>query len=410
MERSQLEELWQKELEKANNIKNKIKKDKISCKLFYPEFSDIKPPYTYRPHGIKVTEIISFNKTLIVNIRPIKKPQSFKEEYGLSVNDLIWLYEKRRVVFRVSKPHYSYANLDYLDPILELSPPYAGRHRLLRIFPNTYEKWCREIWEVLGSYSSDQELLTSKVLQMLYGKDLHPLSSFKEALQRYYAELCYFLGPNYTRELVKSALSGTISQISQLDAAILSLRSYSYFLIWPHTCCLDGINTVPSDTLKFLRKAGLLPVEKLKVFPYEIGRALIDHFRLNMPQDLDLAIEISPKKWFIALNELERLIESRELDRVGDSVQNIKNVLRELNEEIRAIKRRKQRLNEASILLGVTGVLMGLIRGPGIIQSLLSIASPIIPQIFDEIVLRFTKPNHILILYEIQRELDTYRK
>ncbi len=74
---------------------------------------------------------------------------------------------------------------------------------------------------------------------------------------------------------------------------------------------------MPSDTLKFIRRANIPPIEKLKVFPYEVGRALIDHFRLNMPEDLDLALEISSEKWFIALNELERLIERYELSRRG---------------------------------------------------------------------------------------------
>ena len=129
MDTKELHEYYNKEFDSS---KRAIRKCQLS-KQYNPRFIlqdkvHLKQGYSTRLDAtIPINVLLPFYEQHLVIIRPIKNSQEFKKIYGITVEELVSLYENNRVIPLIGNYPLLYSNLEYLDPLLEKEPPSAFR-------------------------------------------------------------------------------------------------------------------------------------------------------------------------------------------------------------------------------------------------------------------------------------------
>ena len=377
----------------------------ISIKELYPEF-EFKFPYTYLPKGMKLYNLLPFFEKIIIDIHPYSNEKLFIKDYGIDPIQLAELFEEKRVLVRYEGSLSQYQDLKYIKPVFKLMPPSENRYYriLVENFPdlyeNSFEKF-KDIFKKNGYFSINRGPNNNTT-------DLNIQTEFNTYID-IYINLCCVIGKEMADSLVDLAYIfdfGTFNWI---------YFTYAKFLVYPHILALDGIYL---SNFKDIADARSLKInKKSSILPFDVGRQIMDMFQLRMPDELDIALEIKPTKWFSALAELNNAILKDNCDDVYTQTQTLKNEITSINQAISDLSRKRnlalKSIQNISLTMGIIGPFAAQLCGNGVIDTisiLLGLASVnkfIEPAI--DTLLKFEKSSNICMLYDINKQIDLGR-
>ena len=171
--------------------------------------------------------------------------------------------------------------------------------------------------------------------------------------------------------------------------------------------------------LKWLGVPVLVPEALNQPFPKDVGRLLIEKFKLinfrNLGFEELLEVRDVTEKARTALLELDRAVLAANVNELPKRKDVLQETWKSANEECEKIFKRKRHLKggiESFFLsLGIAGPLAASFQGPGIIQVLLSSSGMLgiyaskkgLPDKPLDILVEANKPSHIIALYDLSR-------
>lgn len=197
MDRLDLQEYQEEEQE----LSKKALKKCTTYGFFSPRFFLEDKVHLQETYGVRLDQeipiklLLPFFEQIITFIRPFKTALEFEKRCGISVEDLVTLFEDNRVVpLPVGRLHL-YEGLDYLDPILEKKPPSASRLISAQVFIAGGEKqlaayYIKASAQLAGKFKNPGE----KLNKITYFQNLpRPIEDQLEAesIDRY-VRLCSF--------------------------------------------------------------------------------------------------------------------------------------------------------------------------------------------------------------------------
>ena len=415
----ELEEYEIKEEERAAEIYRKIyNKRKISIKDCYPDLKLKKP---YGAYLMGASHSIPFLETHIVNVSSFKDKDTFERAYGMSPELLIELYKKGRVEFLLNGPPTEFANLDYLDEILEFEPPPVS---------------CRNSLYDELSFDADKSFFYSKQAEKILQnvkclKGFEEYTSPEETLKDYVWNSYMRLGIHGYDDLIKAVLtyaegidkeevSNELMNPPDLVATLCIF--YSDFLTEPIYSSLDGVHSLDSreKEIKSIYDEALMvyPESRSKLFPpVDVGKALIELYELYLPQKQNiegiLDLDIEAKRTRKALKSFDEAVEKEQIDKIVDRKRALRNAIVDTNEAVKSIEKTKDRIEKAinygSLTVGIVGPIVSQITTENFLFSILfgssglstrlsKIATPV-----AEVLAKRKKPNHVVMVYEISK-------
>ena len=415
----ELEEYEIKEEERAAEIYRKIyNKRKISIKDCYPDLKLKKP---YGAYLMGASHSIPFLETHIVNVSSFKDKDTFEREYGMSQELLIELYKKGRVEFLLNGPPTEFANLDYLDEILEFEPPLVS---------------CRNSLYDELSFDADKSFFYSKQAEKILQnvkclKGFEEYTSPEETLKDYVWNSYMRLGIHGYDDLIKAVLtyaegidkeevSNELMNPPDLVATLCIF--YADFLTEPIYSSLDGVHSLDSreKEIKSIYDEALMvyPESRSKLFPpVDVGKALIELYELYLPQKQNiegiLDLDIEAKRTRKALKSFDEAVEKEQIDKIVDRKRALRNAIVDTNEAVKSIEKTKDRIEKAinygSLTVGIVGPIVSQITTENFLFSILfgssglstrlsKIATPV-----AEVLAKLKKPNHVVMVYEISK-------
>ena len=340
---------------------------------------------------------LPFYKTLIFDLHPFQSEQILLQGQGVTVNQLLSLQEEGKIQIILSGPPKIYQGLDYLDPILRLNPP-SYSYRLSAYVSrlhgfDTLEDWRAEGAEIFG------------------GKLGKLFNDSKVATEQDYFEKTFISAWVNVRALNLHSVAEAIKLAATRNpyAAGVYLELFHEMACAPITTCLKGCHSIPADYIDaatfYLRNQNcdLNGIKKYfkNEFNQEIGRLLIDRYRLIRPRTLSNALEVYPdyNEARLALKALSEFVEENSPDHVDSAAKAVSKAF----EDVYKIKSRKKKFETAfqvtgivgSASLGLTGNVTGLLGaiGFGLLGAVLA------PSI-AETVSKLNISNSVVTLYD----------
>ncbi|RLF02113.1 MAG: hypothetical protein DRJ59_04435 [Thermoprotei archaeon] len=355
MEYKELEEWEAQEREKTESAFNRILnkpempwEDRV--KVVYPELS-LEKPYAYRQDlGIPIRLLLPFYKQLVFHIDSFKTKEVFMRYHdALKPEELARLYCRGRIRFLLASSPTEYAGLDYLDPILQLKPPTVIRMRAL--IASAAGSWAKlDERQKEGERIFSGKVETKKV-PGLYESLRRPKESVEGHTISSYINLCCMGFEDLVKEVIK---------LNDPNNAAKVLIVYDSLLVRPLT---TGMLGQPQITKEFASLARELkaPVSKEIIFPLEIGRVLVMWYNLDFPLKPGLEyiedlykerVMDSARKLLVALEEAVR---ERKGDEALERAEDIREVLREAQEAIKAKMEKYRKWFRVALLLAGIG-------------------------------------------------------
>ena len=417
MDIKELEEYEKKEKERAAKIYRKIySKRKISIKDCYPDLKLKKP---YGAYLMGAPQSMPFLETHIVNISSFKDKDTFEKAYGIPLELLIELCNKERVAFLLNGPPTEFANLDYLDEILEFKPPSVScrtpLYDELSFGEDKISFYAKEAYKVIQKeksskgfeeYASPEETLNDYVWNSYERLGIHGYDYLMKAVLK------------YAESIDKETVSDELMNPPDLIATMCIF--YSKFLTEPIYSSLDGIHSLDSreKEIKSIYDEALkvYPESRAELFPAEVGKALIDACEIYLPQKQNiegiLDLDIEAKKTRKALKSFDEAVEKEQSDKIVDRKRALRNAIVDTNEAVKSIEKTKdgikKAINYGSLTVGIVGPIAYKLTGDPLLAFLLElsglstkfskIATPV-----TEVLAKLKKPNHVVMLYEIKK-------
>lgn len=305
MDSNWLDEYMFRQSEAANKRARSLADEFASKGASLPRLVDweFKSPYSNRIHGVPILAQVPFFEQQILVLDAFRTEKDFRENYGLSVSQLIDLWKaKKKVLVGLSNPS-SYVGLDYLDPILEKEPPclallvtelvsrmadvQGGSEYYSACFDVAYQKISSVNQQLLRHLSN--VLLTHAVtpedIASLFAQD--------------YAILCaYGMEDLASRFLVKSDIE-----------SLLALKKYAnYLVLYPRYYAFDGIVSLWASEVEQAKRLGF--TLNSEVFPVDVATLIVRKLPIVFVKDIgfEQAIELHGRT-----AELRRLLS--EMDR-----------------------------------------------------------------------------------------------
>jgi len=421
MNKKELEEYEIKEKERATEIYRKISsKRKISIKDCYPDLKLKKP---YGAYLMGVPHSLPFLETHIVNICPFRDKDTFEKAYGMSLELLIELYNRGKVEFLLNGLPTEFANLDYLDEILEFEPPSVScRTSLydeLSFGEDKISFYAKEAYKIIQKvnsskgfeeYASQEETLKDYVWNSYVRLGIHGYDYLIKAVLKY--------AESIGREMVSNEL------MNPPDLIATMCIFYSDFLTEPIYSSLDGVHSLDSEAEKikaiYDEALKMHPKSEAELFPVDVGKALVEACEVYLPQKQNiegfLDLDIDAKRTRKALKSLDEAVEKEQIDKIYDRKKDLRNAIVDTKEAVKSIEKTKDRIEKAinygSLTVGIVGPIAYKLTGDPLLALLLElprlstdiskIATPI-----AEVLVKLKKPNHVVMLYEIKKK---YRK
>jgi len=362
---------------------------------FFPELH-LFPPYTrlnLHPFWIG----LPFYKTQIFDIYPFPSEQILQRTHGVTVKQLLLLQQEGKIQIILAGPPRGFQGLDYLDPILRLRPP-TYTYRLSAFVAKLHGFEALTNWEEEGK-------------ELFWGK----LENLRKAV-RVSTDQPAFEGSVIgawinLRALGLNSLAETIKFVASKDpfTAGLYLDIFHELICAPITTCIRGCHSIPSDymdSVLFLARQSGFCFDRIEDdfvggFPSEIGRLLIERFRLIRPRTLSEALEIYPEydEARQALKALQEYVEDNKTERISSVAKTVSNAF----DEVYKIKSRKKKFEKAFQVLGIVGAaslgLTGKVEGFlgaigfGLMGS--TLGSPL-----SDCISKLNAPSSIVTLYD----------
>lgn len=393
--------------------------DEVSPLDFYPEYDlNSKKPYTCHEFGKPLWILLPHFKSVIVDIYPYYSEPEFERKYEVNVDQLLQLQKDGRVLLRLYLPVREEIS-DYLLPVYEegLQKGFPTFHRIYDFVHLTGGKAFEEGWK------EGEKLFKGKLKQMALEirkpweciteleRDLEYVGIFE------YAHLKAFGFQQLTEKL---------KDLAKLDPALASCVSsaYSTFLVEPTISSLDGIHLVNREDIQFLSdvisdfkfpKPNLdssLTTAKYEVFPYEIGRSLVENAKLVVPNNLEHALDVYPdyEKARKALKELELAVEEK-----GEKLKDRVAALEEVWRDMKSIETTARRIK---IILGVAGSTISAMTGgflagfPGLLAGLFGglVSTDFIATRVGKKFAKIGKGSNIVAIYDFVKTATKSRR
>jgi len=396
-----------------------IKKgEPFEIKNCFPEF-DLKPPFTFLPFELKIFHVLPFYRNLIIDLYPYENEQKFISEYGVSVKDLIKIFEENNNLFlRVEGPLPLYSKLDYLKPVFDLNPPNSDRFDRVYSIVNkkTYENSFNSMAAVLQHFKQITAFNPSDSME----KNLEKMGRVN-VYTNTYCHLLRMHGPSVADEILEFSLNPPNPHINPWIFFKETFKTYAKCSIFPKTKSLGGPHLMSNNTYLSARALQITPDQMGIQFPFDIDTAFLKPMNLQMPRDLDIAFEIDAKKWQNALINYEDAIKKRQIKEIRTRAEAIQIENKEINQTLdemdsgqRRISKQMHRISDGLEILFLLGGL-GKIEGFSEIQTVSGIASGLnfigkkfIDTSADAYV-KFKKSDQVCFIYSINKKIESKR-
>ncbi|MCK4357402.1 MAG: hypothetical protein KAW92_01420 [Candidatus Cloacimonetes bacterium] len=280
MNTSQFKKWKNKEIEKTENLLSKSKYKGKLIKL-YPEFNLESPYTTSLDPYVPLWLMLPFFKKIIVGILPyLKTPKNFIDWYGVTPEQMLWLYEIEKIELRILFPTSLYSIPKYLNKFFEIGLPSGYRDF----------KFCQYL---LGKDKFDY--LKDRFRNCIgdYTRDIS-IDSYKGNYQRALktAETVYLQLHSYYYE--RQAWEFEELFLRDKSQAFTWIEMCRLFLIGQVNYSFGGVHSIARNAIdKSFEKYN----EKV-IFPSDLGKILIEVFKL-IPNKSD-------ELWSFDLNDLVR--------------------------------------------------------------------------------------------------------
>lgn len=384
----------------------------FELKNCFPEF-DLKPPFTFLPFEMKIYHLLPFYRNLIIDLYPYETEKEFLSEYGATVKDLITIFEEyNNLFFRVEGPLEMYSKLGYLKPIFDLYPPNSDR------FERVFSTVNREIYE---------DVFKKMNAVLLYFKQITPfdpsegMNTQMEKLGRIntytnmYCHLFLMHGRSVADDILEYALTPPSPDINPWLFFKETFKTYSKCTIFPKTKSLGGPHLLGRSTYFSARMLHLTPDQMGIQFPFDVDTGFLQPMKLQMPRDLDIALEIDAKRWRNALSSYEDAIKNRQINEIKTRIKAIEIENNEINLTLENMSNRRRQISnplhmindglEILFLLGGFGEITGFPDSQnllGIAAGLNLIGGKLIDPAAD-VYIKFQKSDQVCLIYDINR-------
>jgi hypothetical protein len=344
---------------------------------------------------------------VIIPVEPIASENDFDKYYGLSARDLIELHRKGRTAFILAKYPANYANLSYLDPILELCPPSITRFdAFLALIGSQLPDAELDGWQTIARNSvKKSELAVMRKAHDILDGDLtgrdtqfspdHIATSFLVlSLMGYHEPARRWL------ELKNPAERYFV--VNAFRKILCDLYFYS----------LDGTWSLSEQNLTALTEVGIR-LNRPERFPTDVGRMLIKELRLVQIVDcgieriIDVCSETGQARK--ALRELDSAVQMKQVEKSLDRAAALKEVWEETNTKILEMAAcSRSAVLITPLILGIAGGAIGSFGGlPGMVGGIVGggIASLPIIAPSSRFIAKINRPNHIIAVYNLKKTL-----
>lgn len=420
-------------------IINRILDGKITSfsKLdLYPEFrKEFKNKvYTNQLPYKPVTIQLPFYDTVILQICPWNTPEYYEKMYGISLEQTIELIDRNRAVPLLVKDYTKYANLsnNYMDKLLERSPPTLNRMRYLDCIATAENKLLsfedvsdiseleqkrKEVYAKLQKYVSDKyPEQAATAVAYWHSATATATGHFPgEAIGQFEGDIS---SPEYYAMLSNFGYSDLAERLIALPriAAMFGLYGYSEILLNAPYLALDGATSIDDFYLRAAKfpQSGfdITDNDVVQAFNVDIGQLLIERFNLintsNIGYDRIIKLNNTTKEARRALFELDHAVAAAKPPDLLDKTQTAVEVFKNVNEEYEEMIKKKKLIREYFPLsLGVIGGITDYFLGKPLILSIVfSLAGGKImkvPAVYEKIdsLLKYKKPQHICAFYDL---------
>jgi hypothetical protein len=442
MEKDELNELDIKKAEDYGKIHKKNKKNpkaKIDILDFY-HGTNLTPPYSSansaNSYSIKPYQLLPFFKTIIVDILPLPNEELFNEYYGMSVEDLIELERKGKVVIRLPDTYEGYKNIDYLDPIFLQNPQtsflintvygYIINNKLEEEMEDTGNLFKNE-FDFGSNLTMEMGMIDPMAIaswDILSGSDPYLVDvdnkTYKTITHNNFNKLSYSGYSNVNTFLKKLLSVGN----GRLDWAFTYSNTYTSFLADPTLSSLNGTHMVNYNMKEILndliirtRNEDLrkkLFSESENILSYDIGKTLSEEISAPLLFNFEESLDYDYNGAINALKSLEVVIDEKNKDEIIDLTNELKSEIYkagQIAENMRgSVEKNPKRIANISTIISLLGEFGGQLTNDPHVKPLLDAISyvgkngeimaeaGIIPKIVEEAV-KFNKNDHVLYLF-----------
>lgn len=426
--------------EEYGKIKKNIKKDSVDILDFYPDL-DLRTPYTSSnsatSNNIKPYQLLPFFKTIIVDLMPLPNEALFEKYYGVSVEELIELERKERVVIRLPGLYSYYKGMDYLDPILSRRP-HSSFLINLAFGSLINDRMAEESTDIENFFKGrDFDFGNNVSMEMGMVDPLVLISSgivtgnkphladltnkdYIKFTQNNFLKLNY-VGYNNVNDFLKGILD---AGHGRLDWAFTYSSAYASFLADPLLNSLDGTHMVSYNMKEVLNdlilrtsnetlKKGFLS-KSSEILSYDVGRTLSEEIIMHLPLNIDDALDFDSKGAIDALRSLEKSI-TENTDEIIEFTSALQNEIYEAGQIVEGMRDAREKyptnISDIATTISLLGAGSATLSEDPHIKPILTATSLIAGVIgstvkkesvkkFIEGVIKLNKSDHVLFLYK----------
>ena len=434
MELKELKEMHDKERERCQKILDKsisnLRTDKTFFVDVFPEFQTSNKDRTYtNALESDITIQFPFYDKIILPIPSFRSPKIFSWFINFSVEEILHLCKRGKIIPVLARIPQDYAGLDYLDPIIDfieknnLPTSLEQRKTILcntRMYLMNYPMEEYVIWsEFAKNMVRDTDL---KKLGRLYriGELVHvyPFTRL-ESVGMLYAELCSFGYIKLANRLLSKDPASIMAGLGVYNYVLETSSLFSNGIPSYDSVILDLIveNLGAGENLHFKK---LLE----KAFPVDVGKLLTDKFELvawkpkrKNPEKVDYVLEVikDTKSARRALFEINKRVKHLEIEKSLERITSLDLVFKEIEDSLQrnVIGRRKNYVRYLTDIalgasgLGLSSLISELVLRIGIIGSLMGLGKlPPIDTLAEKTAKQFSPP-HLVAIFDLKKSVMT---
>jgi hypothetical protein len=324
--------------------------------------------------------LLPFYEQVILPITPYPTRKKFIKEYGLTPEEVTYLYRNGRVlpiIFTNAKEGVRVQITDYLKVLIRERPPILERSS--RVFDVLWDLKPKELHEQEELLRAHPAKASHRPVQSVR---IHPASRKTE--ESVISEL-----PSNYRILNCLGFGGLVSEVLtnyEISDAATLLLYYEFFLGSPFTMGLGAspqirkeLLTFASEILPQFERLSKISFQPDSIFPMEIGEFLTDYYDLAFPVDPTMeAIDEAYRDNALVrarkvLIEFDRLVQENKGHEAAQKAKDIEDIFSEALQALVSFDRRTAKVKWAlyGVAAGVIGVLgiaqpsVGLLAGLG---------------------------------------------
>jgi hypothetical protein len=349
LKREWLEAYESEEQEVARRLMDKhLQGPDIDLATFYEDKAAFKDTYVYEM-GLPLTLPLLFYEQVITELAVPRDSQAFEKLMGMDVETYASLYKRRRLIPRMTWPT-KYADLDYLDPLLELKPPTIAR-------ANALVKTILAKRGLNPIKAMDFRSEAQKVIDGRFGDLANQFQQVNRNVDQLYIESLLIDNHVKLKSLGYTEIADSILSVNQPLTKLASSLAYSMILAKP---IVDGVGGWPQTDERSLRLMGKmdLKLDPTYLFPTEVGRFLTKTYALDSVISADASMldglysEGAIVKARRLLSELDKAVRAKDAEKVADRSLDMEKVF----DDARASMSWIERARKISGTLAIAGI------------------------------------------------------